>query len=291
MSSTARKWRSHIPDSLKSSNSPLIELQFPHLPSFKLLDPKGRPMPVWLYLVIAFFVFYLGAGAIFGLVFIRHFKKFPPEDTEKASSLLKNPNAAFPFFLLTWPLIMMPFILKRRSNDLKLNPGTKIHPTGTEQGYWIEDSLGKLWPFGDAITEPFSGRRQLISPFHPDETVYFTSLGVFFTDGAGASAPTSILKDAEEMSARLVFCVLTQSLTGGWALGADCSVYVWGDAQHFGDLSKEPKLYRITYLPGFEPRTDLIQAQIQQKPERAVPLKKDVPTPDLVTASGKGAEM
>lgn len=112
----------------------------------------------------------------------------------------------------------------------KQNPIVSMYATPNDDGYWLLDSKGQLYPFGNASQHRFRTARKALC-FEKRFCV-----AQIWREGS-----------LEPLQAPIVGALRTEAGNGTWLFAEDGGVFCFNDAPFYGSLGLEPKSYGITW--------------------------------------------
>ena len=151
---------------------------------------------------------------------------------------------AFFFGLFLW-FILLPYILcSTVIREFAKNPIKEIVLTSDEQGYWLISRTGRVIPFGNAYQHDLKKVTRGHVPEAGERMLSFTCHGRVF--GPAGFISHGDLSETT-LVAPIVTAILSKSGKGYWLVGADGTVHAFGEVGFFGDTSKFPRNYGISW--------------------------------------------
>lgn len=142
------------------------------------------------------------------------------------------------FFVLPYTLSKM--VIRAFAKD----PIKEIIVTPDEQGYWLITRTDRALPFGNAYEYNIKDVTHGKVPTPSQRMLSFTRQGLVF-------GPAGFISHGDVsgtvLDAPIVTALLTKSGQGYWMVGADGTVHAFGEAGFFGDTSKAPDNYGISW--------------------------------------------
>lgn len=180
---------------------------------------------------------------------------------------------------LLWWISIPLYMWDDARNRWDYRPILSLKLTPDEGGYWLSNRKGNF-PFGNALEYVF--KDGVWGENKEDPGIYFAPDGRVFTHGEiqhyGDLA-------GRELQAPIITALLTRSRQGYWLVGADGSVFPFGDAQFHGSLGHAPADYNIDWKPT---KGKVAATIVDAKPFLMQPAPKEAPVEALDYGSMSG---